>query len=272
MLIWVMDMMDANRNTCSFFTLHKKPDSYIPVKAMSHTCSRICLVLDGSATWQINKKFHSVQAGDMLFFSEREKRRIVGYGDQGVSLFVIQLGRRAFMNPEHYAFFQSCILKRNGVFSNLTLSMILREIHVETSEEHHCSYDLVSAKLTEFFVKAQRFFMFEAQEESCFEEGILETLEYIDARITDGITLKEAAQHAALSESSFSRRFAKMNGIPFKKYVMLKRIEHAIFLLKTTDQKVVEIAYACGFDSISGFYSTFKSVTGTTPSKISYII
>lgn len=272
MLFQVMDMMEANRNTCSFFSLYKKPDAYIPVKAMAHTCSRICLVLEGSAVWQINKKFHSVQAGDILFFSEREKRRIVNYGEKGVSLFVLQLGRRAFGNPEHYAFFQSCIMKRNGTFSDLTLSNILREIYTETNDASCCSYDLISAKLTEFFVKAQRRFGFEDEKELRCDEGMLQTLEYIDRRITEGITLKEAARYAALSESSFSRRFAKMNGLSFKKYVMQKRIEYAIFLLKTTDQKVIDIAYACGFDSISGFYSTFKSVTGTTPSKISYII
>ena len=58
----------------------------------------------------------------------------------------------------------------------------------------------------------------------------------------------------------------------FKKYVMSKKIERAVYLLKTTDSKVIDIAFACGFNSISGFYDTFKKVTGTTPSKISEII
>ena len=46
----------------------------------------------------------------------------------------------------------------------------------------------------------------------------------------------------------------------------------ALEMLKTTDLKVVDVAYECGFNSISGFYDTFKKITGTTPDKISSVI
>ena len=58
----------------------------------------------------------------------------------------------------------------------------------------------------------------------------------------------------------------------FKDYVTTRKIEHAINLLNTTDMNVVDVAYECGFSSISGFYDAFKKVTGTTPNKISNII
>ena len=48
---------------------------------------------------------------------------------------------------------------------------------------------------------------------------------------------------------------------------MSKRIEHAISLLENTDYKVVDVALESGFDSISGFYDTFRKITGTTPNK-----
>ena len=61
--------------------------------------------------------------------------------------------------------------------------------------------------------------------------------------------------------------FAEINGISFKQYVVEKRLQRAILLLKTTNRKMIDIAMDCGFDSISGFYSAFRKKTGTTPNK-----
>ena len=58
-----------------------------------------------------------------------------------------------------------------------------------------------------------------------------------------------------------------MNGISYKQYVISKKIDRAIFLLKTTNMKIVDIALDCGFDSVSGFYDAFKRKTGTTPNE-----
>ena len=74
-----------------------------------------------------------------------------------------------------------------------------------------------------------------------------------------------------MTESSFSRRFSAVNGISFKQYVIEKKIQRAIFLLQTTNRKVIDIASECGFDSISGFYDSFKRITGTTPNKFTEI-
>lgn len=53
---------------------------------------------------------------------------------------------------------------------------------------------------------------------------------------------------------------------------MTKKTAYAIYLLENTDKCVTDIAYECGFSSISGFYDTFKKVTGRTPNRISSMI
>lgn len=98
-----------------------------------------------------------------------------------------------------------------------------------------------------------------------------EILDIIDAKACEGITLIEVARISGFKDSAFTIRLLKHFGIPFQRYVMAKKVEKAVTLLKTTESKVVDVAYESGFSSISGFYDTFKKITGTTPDKISSV-
>ena len=94
---------------------------------------------------------------------------------------------------------------------------------------------------------------------------MLDVLDYIDMHLSGDVSLRTLAAKTGLTESAFSRRFSKLNGISFKQYVIARKIDHATVLLQTENWKVTEIARACGFESVSGFYDTFKRQTGTTP-------
>jgi transcriptional regulator GlxA family with amidase domain len=48
-------------------------------------------------------------------------------------------------------------------------------------------------------------------------------------------------------------------------YLTQYRVAHAQRLLVTTDLPVLEIALACGFNSLSRFYAAFKKICGRSP-------
>ena len=96
---------------------------------------------------------------------------------------------------------------------------------------------------------------------------MLEILNEIDAALPLGIGIASAAKPAGMTESTFSRRFSALNGISFSEYVTDGKIRHAIFLLQTTDLKMLDVALSSGFESLSGFYDAFKKRTGMTPAK-----
>ena len=53
-----------------------------------------------------------------------------------------------------------------------------------------------------------------------------------------------------------------------RKARLSRRIDNAIFLLKeNTEQNILDIALACGYNNTANFNKAFKKVTGTTPSK-----
>ncbi len=47
--------------------------------------------------------------------------------------------------------------------------------------------------------------------------------------------------------------------------ITIKKIEKAIYLLKTANIKKLEIAAQCGFSSSSDFYKSFRLITGKQP-------
>ena len=50
-------------------------------------------------------------------------------------------------------------------------------------------------------------------------------------------------------------------------YIINYRISLAETLLKTTDNTIEEIAYACGFEDVSYFYRCYKKIKGVSPKK-----
>lgn len=263
-------MIKITDSNCTFYTLHKTKDSKIFKEAVSYPDLHICFVSHGSAVWQINGQKHIVTPGHIICLSDNQKRRFIEYDEKGFSLQVICLDRRVFTDSYHFSFFLMCIDKLNGVFNNPELCLLLSELYAELEAKQESYCELASAKLTEFFIKAERLLGYSVAPAGKYDKKMSQILDYIDANITDRISLQKTASFAGFTESSFSRWFAKANGVSFKKYVMAKKIDRAMTLLETTDLKVVDIAYECGFDSISGFYDAFRKITGTTPNKFSF--
>lgn len=51
----------------------------------------------------------------------------------------------------------------------------------------------------------------------------------------------------------------------FRNYLNNIRIQKAIILLTSTDHKIIDVAYECGFTSENAFKNSFKKIVGITP-------
>lgn len=260
-------MIQVNKDNFSLRTVVKSKDSDSASRNTFYKNFRVCLVLEGEAVWEIEGRSHKVQTGDVVFLKMGQKRQFTSFGENGFKLVFFSMNRSAFLGQHHFAFFLELIKKRGSVIRSCATFGILKEICEEWKSEFPLRYELASAKLTEFFIKLERQEGYVSKPISDKHRRILEIMDDIDANIGNGISLRSVAERAGMTESSLSRQFSKTNGISFKQYLVEKKIQRAIFLLQTTNRKMIDIALDSGFDSVSGFYSAFRKKTGTTPSK-----
>ena len=81
------------------------------------------------------------------------------------------------------------------------------------------------------------------------------------------LSIIELSALCHLSASSFKRQFKKSFGSSPKKYMTAKKIEKAAELLKLNKQRISDIAYEVGFDSLATFNRNFTKTFGESPSE-----
>lgn len=90
---------------------------------------------------------------------------------------------------------------------------------------------------------------------------------YIAEHHREQITVADVIAQTRLHPKYAMRMFKKITGCTLLDYLTQQRIGTAKHLLLTTEMSTLEIAFACGFGSVSRFYSAFKTVEGCPPAR-----
>jgi AraC-like DNA-binding protein len=85
--------------------------------------------------------------------------------------------------------------------------------------------------------------------------------EHYHERITTGDIAVAAGLHPKYATALFQERC----GMTLREYLTQQRLSQALRLLATTDGKVVDVAFASGFGSVSQFYDVFTRYCGQSP-------
>jgi AraC-like DNA-binding protein len=99
-------------------------------------------------------------------------------------------------------------------------------------------------------------------------ERIQRVRDYVEAHLSDPLTLTDIAEVACLSHYHLSRSFKLATGIGLHRYVMLRRIERAKYLVTKSNLRLADIAGAVGFDSQASFTTRFRQELGVTPGRL----
>jgi AraC-like DNA-binding protein len=88
---------------------------------------------------------------------------------------------------------------------------------------------------------------------------------YIDAHLSERITVAALAELLDLSESHFCRAFRRAFGTSAHEYVTRRRIEVAQSLMLGSRESLCAIALRCGLSDQSHFTRVFRRIVGETP-------
>jgi AraC-like DNA-binding protein len=88
---------------------------------------------------------------------------------------------------------------------------------------------------------------------------------YIGEHQAESISLDQIAKTLNVSTFYFCKLFKKATGLTFTDYFARTRIERAKNLLLNPNVRISEVAYDCGFLSLTHFNRIFKRVVGKSP-------
>ncbi len=87
----------------------------------------------------------------------------------------------------------------------------------------------------------------------------------LDAEFAKPHALPDLARRVGMTPGSLCRAFRHYTGLSISQYLVRRRIQEALLRLRSTDDKIMSIALACGFHDLSYFNRTFKRLLGRTP-------
>lgn len=106
---------------------------------------------------------------------------------------------------------------------------------------------------------------FNAAESRSEKDRLCDVYRYVNENFRNDIQLRDVARLTNLTPQSFCRLFKKRNNMHFVEFLNQVRINNACKLLLDSDWTVSEIAYSCGYKTISNFNKLFKETTGLSP-------
>lgn len=95
---------------------------------------------------------------------------------------------------------------------------------------------------------------------------MLRARDAMDRAYAQPLEVAALARIAHVSPAHFSRTFRLTFGETPHRYLQRRRVERAMFLLRTTEDSITDICLAVGFTSLGTFSRTFRDIVGASPS------
>ena len=96
-------------------------------------------------------------------------------------------------------------------------------------------------------------------------ERLKEVLQRVEREFNQPLTVADMAQGCGCSASHFMRWFKQMTGSSFISYLNERRLAAAAERLRQSEDSILSIAEAVGFETLSNFNQQFKKRYGVTP-------
>ncbi|MBL1277598.1 MAG: effector binding domain-containing protein [Ectothiorhodospiraceae bacterium] len=92
-------------------------------------------------------------------------------------------------------------------------------------------------------------------------------IDYIESQLDSDIALRKVASEAGLSQWHFQRIFKALTNETLKTYIRSRRLSGALNKLISSNERIIDISIAAGFESQESFTRAFKNTFDVTPNE-----
>lgn len=240
------------------------------VQGARHSCHIVALVLAGQGEAGLRGEVFSLSAGSVLYVGPGEPRSIRSEAGMSALWFYFD----AFEGGTGQDRVPVSELPWPAVFSCLPDTETLAEIGRRVMKYWQYARPegplLCSAGLVELITHLHRYTQpaLTAAAHGPAQQAALHAKRWIEARVTESITLDEIAKHVALDKYHLLRVFKEQFGVPPLQYQKQLRMDQARKLLQADLLSVAEVARSVGYGSVHAFSRAFKRYYGMPPSRV----
>ncbi len=214
-------------------------------------------VLSGVGYIETPEEKYTVTSGDFYFLNKL--RYHIYYSDENdpyEKIFIVLKGSFVDFLVSSYHLNDSVYIK------NCNLNVLMTHIINLLRQGELINYDRLASSVLEIF---QRVFPSPYQSKSSTSYLPEMIKNYIDAHITEKITLDDISNQLYISKSHIERVFKQEYNQTPMAYCLNQKISQAASMLATTNYSLSQIAQYLGFSDVKYMSKSFKKIKGKTP-------
>jgi AraC-like DNA-binding protein len=248
-----------------------------------HTTStnsvRIYFVVDGKFEWIINEQYHILYPGDLALIlpgqTFRGEKDILNIGTlswlhleiEKINTNGMSLGNWSHLSKNECLAIGKVLLVNNATVLRLKEGLtILQMLRDELTTQEIGFVTRVNQLIDELFIVIARQSTRQNNSQRDFPQTFMKLEQTLRQNLAHQWTVEEMAALTGLGTTTFTEKVKKYTGFSPLNYLINIRISEAIKLLNRQEENVTDIALQTGFYSSQHFSTTFKKLTGYTPS------
>ena len=218
-----------------------------------HQCFELILLKEGEMTVDVDGAVYRMEKGSALFIFPNQIHSMTSHQSRHTLFIFSQDTVRAFYSDK------AGTVPVSGLFFPSEVCLALLDTLSEKST-------LLERKGALYTVSAEFDRGAEYTAAAPDRENILSrVLSYVEEHFKEPLTVEDVARSIHYNGEYLARLFQRKMGLSFHRYVNMRRLNHAAYLLANTDATCVACAMESGFASLRSFNRNFKKEFGITP-------